>query len=201
MAAKFCTKCGTQNNDADPFCLKCGQSFASSPASIASPSTAPSPVGGGFRPEPQFGGGAGPRGKIIGLAVVFVILILVVIVVLWALTSGNGGGTQNSSVDVTAVNVMFSGATSQCWTPANSGGAGPMPGGSTFVAQFTLRNINSVQCTVQSVAVSTSGFSITNSNTPLVVPPMTQYTLSATLKVPNSDYTGVLTLDATDTSP
>jgi hypothetical protein len=114
-----------------------------------------------------------------------------------------GSGAPNIQVDVTAVNFALSGA-SNCWRSA-SGGGGLVAGGGQFSTTWTMIYtagfLQPSSCTVTSVSVGTAGFSLVNDNVPITVESGGSQTLTVTVTVPDSSFTGVLTIDTTVTSP
>jgi hypothetical protein len=118
-------------------------------------------------------------------------------------SGGAPGGGSNTQVDVTAVNFAISGA-SNCWT-SSSGEGGIVSGGAQFTTTWTMSYkagfLQPGSCTVTSVSVGTAGFSIVSDNVPIIVESGGTQTLTVTVTVPESSFTGVLTVDATVTSP
>ncbi len=111
--------------------------------------------------------------------------------------------SSSSRVNITAVNWGFSGA-SNCWTTATTPGLS-VAGGAQFTVSirlnYTAGLLQPSTCTVQSVGVSTSGFSLVSANVPLVVASGGSATLSVTLRAPSTDQTEALTLDCQTSSP
>jgi hypothetical protein len=144
-------------------------------------------------------------------AVVIVVILVVVLAGLYAAgyltpsssSSPGGGSPPAATVDVTAVNFAFSGA-SNCWK-SSTGSGGILSGGQqwteTDTLSYTAGFLQPSSCTVQTASVATPGFSLVNANVPLVVDSGGSLTLSVTLTVPTTSYTGPLTIDLTDTSP
>lgn len=140
-------------------------------------------------------------------------IVIVVIVLILALlyangtfntsSSGGGGGGGSATVDITAVNFAFSGA-SNCWTSATGAGGVVAAGGQwteTDTLSYTAGLFQPSSGTVQSVSVATQGFSIVTANVPLVVDSGGSQTLSVTVTVPSTSYTGALSVNVVDTSP
>jgi hypothetical protein len=118
----------------------------------------------------------------------------------------NGTVTTSSTpttVNVTAVNWDFSGP-SNCWGTMSGSGTS-VTGGDQFTVtiqlSYTAGLLDPSTCTVQSVVVNTTGFTLVSSNTPLVVDSGGSQVLSVTLQAPKSSETTVLALDCTVTSP
>lgn len=113
------------------------------------------------------------------------------------------GMSSGSRVNITAVNWGFSGA-SNCWATATTPGLA-VAGGAQFTVSirlnYTAGLLDPSTCTVQSVGVSTSGFSLVSANVPLVVASGGSATLSVTLRAPTADQTEALTLDCQTSSP
>ncbi len=111
--------------------------------------------------------------------------------------------SSGSRVNITAVNWGFSGA-SNCWTTATTPGLA-VAGGAQFTVSirlnYTAGLLEPSTCTVKSVAVSTSGFSLVSAIVPLVVSSGGSATLSVTLRAPSADQTEALTLDCQTSSP
>jgi hypothetical protein len=107
------------------------------------------------------------------------------------------------TVTITAVNWEFSGP-SNCWSAMTTDGLN-VSGGAQFSVKiklsYTAGLLDPDSCTVQSVAVATSGFTLVSSNAPLVVDSGDTLTLAVTLDAPNENESTVLTIDATVTSP
>lgn len=149
------------------------------------------------------------------VVVVVVVVVILVLAIVGALafsgafhtagSSGGGGGGSNppAQVDVTAINFAFNGATN-CWT-SSTGTGDVVSAGQTIQTTWTMSYnggfLEPNSCTIQSVSVQTSGFSIQSTNTPLVVLAHGTQTLTVVLGTPGVAYTGVVTLDAQVTSP
>ena len=133
-----------------------------------------------------------------------VILVVVALVVIGALAAGVYLlGASSHTVRITAENLDITGATN-CWT-SSTGSGEVVPGGAQFTTTWTLSYTAGAfdpnSCTVQSVSVQTAGFSLVSANTPLTVPDGGSQSLTIRIQVPNADFTGVLTLLLTVTSP
>ncbi len=80
-----------------------------------------------------------------------------------------------------------------------------MTAGQSFSTSWTLSYTKSLfgpaSCTVQSVSMQTTGFSIVSSNTPLVVDSGGSQTLTIVIGTPSTSYTGTVTIDESVTAP
>jgi len=138
----------------------------------------------------------------IALAIVIAVVIFVAVVVA-AYYLINWGANSTAGVQITAVDWSFSGATN-CWTSSTSAG---ITGGtsSEFAATteltYTAGLFEPSSCTVQSVSIQTPGFSLVNSNAPIVVHTGGEQTLSVTVESPSSPFFGALTIVVTVSSP
>jgi hypothetical protein len=115
----------------------------------------------------------------------------------------NGTVSSPGYVTLTGVNWDFSGP-SNCWGSMTSSGLTVASGAQFTVSiklSYTAGLLDPDSCTVKSVAVATTGFTIDTANTPLVVDSGSSQTLSVTLTAPTTNETVVLTLDGTVTSP
>ena len=115
----------------------------------------------------------------------------------------NGTVSSPGYVTLTGVNWEFSGP-SNCWSSETTGGMTVASGAQFTVSvklSYTAGLLDPDSCTVKSMAVGTTGFTIDTANTPLVVDSGSSQTLSVTLTAPNTNETVVLTLDGTVTSP
>ena len=136
--------------------------------------------------------------------VLVVVIVVVALVVIGALATGVYFlGVSSHTVRITAENIDITGATN-CWT-SSTGTGETVPGGAQFTTTWTLNYtagpFDPDRCTVQSVSVQTVGFSLVSSNTPVTVLTGGSQSLTIRLQAPNTDYTGVLTLVLTVTSP
>jgi hypothetical protein len=115
----------------------------------------------------------------------------------------NGTVSSPGYVTLSGVNWAFSGP-SNCWGSMSTAGM-TVASGSQFTVSvklsYTAGLLDPDSCTVKSMAVGTTGFTIVTANTPLVVDSGSSQTLSVTLTAPNTNETVVLTLDGTVTSP
>jgi hypothetical protein len=119
----------------------------------------------------------------------FLILLVLAIVVLAGGWYAYNRLTQQ--VDITAVNWQYS----SCWPDGSSGGVGGLSFGTTYVVTASLTAPYYATCAITGVSISTNGFSVHNSNAPLTVNPGSTQTLSITLGLPDSSYTGAVTVD------
>jgi hypothetical protein len=97
-------------------------------------------------------------------------------------------------IDVTAINITS--GDDACGTNGISDtgfdvGLGASINWSLGIEDFSARP----SCTIQTITVTTVGFSISGANTPLVVPYGTWQSLSSTILAPHHSYTGALTVD------
>lgn len=141
--------------------------------------------------------------------VIAVVLVVVVAAIAYAAyaashatpsNGGSGGGSGGGSnppaqVTITAVNFDFSGG---CWT-SSTGTGGTVNAGQSFSTTWTMSYaggfLQPSSCTINSVSVSTQGFSITSTNTPLTVDAGGTQTLTVVIGTPGAAYTGVVTLN------
>ena len=133
-----------------------------------------------------------------------VVIVVVAIAVVGALAAAVYLlGAASHTVTITAENLNFAGATN-CWS-SSTGRGEVVPGGAQFTTTWTMSYTAGAfdpdRCTVQSVSVQTAGFSLVSSNTPLTVLSGGSQSLTMRIQAPNADFTGVLTLLLTVTSP
>lgn len=126
-----------------------------------------------------------PKKKVIGAVVAIVVGVAVAGIVWYAINDGIG-----QQVTITATNWQYTG----CWQDTSSSGTMGYSEATTFVASDTLTSPSYATCTITGVSVSTDGFSVTNSNAPLTIEPGATQTLSVTVGVPSSGYTGAVTI-------
>jgi hypothetical protein len=149
-----------------------------------------------------------PKHSKAGVVVGVIVLVIVLVIALVLYTSymsvpsnQGGGGTATHTVDVTSDNWQFN----KCWTSYTTGYGITVNGGSTYTdsVQLTYNGglFQPASCTVQTVSIQTSGFSIVNVNTPLIIDAGGTQTLSITIQVPNADYTGAVNLVCTVSQP
>jgi hypothetical protein len=150
-----------------------------------------------------------PKSNKIAIIVGVVVVVVVIIVAATFLaarpsnsSNDNSPGNGAVTVPVTVVNIAFTGSTS-CWSSA-TGGGGTLSGGQHYTVTDTLFYNASLfgpgSCSVNTVSVATAGFTLVSDNAPVTVPSHGSRTLSITVAVPTTTYTGVLTIDATTTS-
>lgn len=129
--------------------------------------------------------------------VVAAIVAIAVAGILLSTTGGyrsqSGGGSSAYTVNITAVNWNFNevSGTILCFQDQTDSG-GIASGGSHFTTSIKLTAAFS-GCKADNVSVSTQGFSLYSSNTPLTIINGPE-TLSVTVTTPDSGYVGVLTL-------
>lgn len=142
------------------------------------------------------------RGKAIAAVIVVVVVVVVIVVGIYALGYVNTQANNQTNVNITAVNWAFNGA--NCWT-SSTGNGGVLGINQQFTTTWTFSYnapfLGSSTCTIQSVAIQTPGFSLVYANTPLVVHTGGSETASVEVQTPGSAFTGVLTIEATVTSP
>ena len=176
----FCSRCGTPLNAGATFCSKCGTPAGGVPLgapSIAAPMVATPPPS---RKRRRW--------------VLPVIIVVVVIVVVGIAAAVLVGLSQATGVKVTAVN--WSGSNS-CGGLSGSSTVGfTGSDGATFTYTVTgLTNLDPIlSCTITSIASGTSGFSISGGNLPLTIAASGTASLSITVNLPSSSYSGVLDL-------
>jgi hypothetical protein len=143
---------------------------------------------------------------VILVIVVLILAVVGVLALLGDLNSGGakpetGGGGNVAQVDVTGINYIFTSTSggAGCWPDAsepgdtvNGGQQIPTSVGLTWTQPF----LGSSTCTVETVAVSTNGFSIASSNVPLIVNTGGASYLNIEIGTPNSPFNGVVTIDA-----
>jgi hypothetical protein len=131
---------------------------------------------------------------IVVVIVVVIIAALVMVALLKNNTNDNsGGGNPAVTVEITGVNWNING----CGWSSYTGNGGTFSGGQqiTFTSQFTYSSFLGLgTCTISSVSISTPGFSLVSSNTPLTFSGSGTQTLSVTVNAPTSAFTGVVTL-------
>ncbi len=143
-------------------------------------------------------------GLIVAIVVVVVVVVIAAVIVLGmrpASTTNNPPPTVY--VTITAINLQINGP-SNCWSSSTETG-GTVTAGTSFSDswQFTYHQgfLQPVSCTIQSVSISTAGFSLVSSNAPLVVGNGATQTFTYTVQTPSAAYSGVMTVVLTVTSP
>ena len=153
---------------------------------------------------------SGSRGATIVAIVVVVVIVLALGAYLAARSSGSspsnggnnsgGGGGNTATVDITAVNFDFTGG---CWTSSSATG-GVVNAGQPFSTTWTMSYSGGLfqasSCTITSVSISTSGFSITSDNVPVTVDAGGTQTLTVVIGTPSAAFTGVVQLEGTVTT-
>ncbi len=123
----------------------------------------------------------------IGIIIGVVIVIIVIGVLAYV-------GSNANSVDVTAINITSS--NNACGVSGHSfSGFTTNPGGKIQDTIIIGNGNILLSCTINSVAATTSGFSISGANVPLSIPAGGTQSLSFTIIAPGSSYNGVLTID------
>ncbi len=196
MSTAFCNKCGAALPSGSQFCLKCG---AQVPGVVASSSSI-SPT----HPTTNVSHSATPnirssppiqdsryrrpahnkRRVLAGFLILLVIIVAVIAGGWWVYDK------LTQQVDITAVNWQYS----SCWQAGSSQGAGGLAFGATYVAMSTVTSPSYATCTINSVSISTDGFSVITSNVPLTVSPGGTQTISVTIGIPQTSYTGAITI-------
>lgn len=142
-----------------------------------------------------------------GFAVVVAVVLILLLVILAPTPRVSPavervGTGASASITITSVHVGFTG-TSHCWTSVITSG-GKLTGGQQFTVNIVLKYSTKASkpsaCTVTSVSVATSGFSLVKANVPLIVNSGSSRTLSITVTVPANSYVGALTINAVATS-
>ncbi|MGD0587966.1 MAG: hypothetical protein ABSA63_04155 [Thermoplasmata archaeon] len=141
------------------------------------------------------------------VAVVVAVILGIAIIGLWASgvfssskSSPGGGGVVGGPVNITAINFNTTSEVNICWVSA-PGPGGTVTAGQTFWTNWTLPYPEGGSCTVQTVTMQTSGFSVEFANTPLVVKVPGPQTLTIAIGTPRTSYTGEVTIEMTVTSP
>lgn len=128
--------------------------------------------------------------------------ILVVVLILWIGGIGPFGGktAAGPAVTVTASTLSFSPARDPCFqSEYGTREPGTLAPGGTYIllTKLSIDQYGSVRnCTVESVAITTPGFSLLAANVPLFVPAVGGATLNISVTVPSVAYTGQLNLTA-----
>jgi hypothetical protein len=186
MAGSSCTKCGASVSSGSLFCARCGA----------------------FNAPPKI---PSVRRRRPGATIVILVVagILVLAVALWYVPGAfkkqsSGGG---ATVDITSVNFIVVSGVTTCWGSVILAEGGQARAGGQWTVNEPLGYYSSDfphSCSVQSVSVATPGFSFVTANVPLYVetpPGFPEDTLSVTVSVPTTSYTGMLALNLTVNSP
>ncbi|MCI4330812.1 MAG: hypothetical protein L3K19_03055 [Thermoplasmata archaeon] len=202
MATKFCTQCGGGNLPQASFCQYCGSALmagpgaplagALSPSNNPPPPPPPGPWGGSSYPV---GGSAPPKRRRWGLIVVGAVVALLVI-------GGIAFLFLPSSPDVVVTGINFSSPDNACGLNGLVDNGFNASSGDSIELTYDISGNNTTgnataPCTIHSVSTSTPGFSVTGADVPLMVPANAMQLLSFSVNVPDSGYTGVLSLVVT----
>jgi hypothetical protein len=174
------------------------------PPPLAPPYAQPPPAGYGAPPaqppypgQPYYAAPPSPpkkkHGPLYWIAVaigVIVLVVIVLVIVSAALIVSTGGA---NTVAVSAINITS--GDNACGANGHSEPGFTTSGGGSVQETITVNGGILFSCTVNSVSVSTSGFSLSGANTPLNVPAGGSQSLSFTIHAPNANYNGVLTID------
>jgi hypothetical protein len=119
-------------------------------------------------------------------------------------STNGGGGTSLAVVDVTGINYLFTSTSggSGCWNDISSTGDTVDAGQqvpSSISLTWSQPFLGSSTCTVETVAVETTGFSIASSNVPLIVGTGGPSYLNLEIGTPSTAFSGVVTVEATTT--
>lgn len=135
-----------------------------------------------------------------------VLALIIVAAVVGSLPSGTSpstppprGPVPGTTVNITGVEWSFSGP-SYCWSHSVGAGMSVTGGSSLTVSQTLSYHASGSEpstCTVETLSVKTSGFSLISVNTPLTVTSGSSATLSVALRAPGQNETTPLALSAT----
>ncbi|MEM3272292.1 MAG: zinc ribbon domain-containing protein [Metallosphaera sp.] len=191
---KYCSKCGTPNEDDAQFCNKCG---AALPISSQSQNTSQQ----SSQNQPSSNQYLLPKRSskkwwIIGIAIVIVVIIIAVIAI-------NDLNQSSSTVTVTAVDlsVVYNGLTSGYLGPTSQSLNGfTISPGSSFSYSITFTSSAALLShSINSIYTTTPGFSIISisPNLPYSFSPGSTFTITIIIQAPNTAYNGVLQLTVT----
>jgi hypothetical protein len=140
---------------------------------------------------------APPRRRIwLTIAVVGVVVILVLGVVAFIFIP-----TTSPAATVTVTSIAFTSPDDACGVAgATSQGFNVSTDESLKIGVYMYGNSTATgtsACTIQAISTTTPGFSITGADVPLVIPANEHATLSFTVNMPGSAFSGVLTLVVT----
>ncbi len=154
-----------------------------------------SPVG----PSPSSDGTTNPpprRRVWLVIAVVGVVVLLVLGVAAFIFIPNT-----SPSANVTVTSIAFTSPDDACGVVgATSHGFNASTGESLKIGVYMYGNstaTGTAACTIQTISTTTPGFSIAGADVPLVIPANEHATLSFTVNMPGSAYTGTLTLVVT----
>jgi hypothetical protein len=151
--------------------------------------TAPIPGSGASRPR---------RRTRLWLAVGVVVLVLLILAgIVGSLPSPGGSPASTGRVDVGAVHWSFNG-TDRCVNASTTSGA-IVKEGADFTVSLPLNSsenqTSATNCTVSSESIRTPGFSIVQSNTPLVISPGADEFLTVEIAAPDQNVTTDISLE------
>lgn len=126
-----------------------------------------------------------------------VVLVLIVTITLGLFVIAHlPGGSASPTVNVTSVNWQISG----CGFTSTTSDGGTYQGGSQLSESISLQYSSFLglgSCTITSAVPTTPGFTLVNANVPITFSGSGTQTLTVTVTTPNSDYSGVLTIQVT----
>jgi hypothetical protein len=195
----MCPSCGTSNVEGTRYCERCNLPLVPPPPSATAPATGPvgvrpAPVPPPSRRRPSRGARGVRRTTAV---VVLLVLVIVVIASLAAVAKYDPGvfspnapaaaaapPANQSNFTVRILSVAYT--ISTCFGNTTGPGA-TVTGGTSLNLNLGLTNSGVRTCVVNAASVTTNGFAITRSNTPLTIPPSQKGTLQLTLQTPNVD--------------
>lgn len=129
-----------------------------------------------------------PRNRTLAAVIVGIVIFIVVLLAAFELVHIVQNATAPPpKVEVTSIDVVF---TSQ-WSDSINNGPYMFSTNAQYINYVSLYNSNLfTTCTAESVTMSTSGFTLVSSNTPLTVSPGQTEALSMIFEMPNYSYTG-----------
>jgi hypothetical protein len=123
------------------------------------------------------------------------VVAVVVVVAIIAAAAFKNSGVNNSGVEVTVTAINIVSSDNACGVNGKTVSGYSAVGGESVQKTLVITNGPFFSCTINSVSATTSGFSISGANVPLSIPAGGSESLSFFIGSPNSDYSGVLTLD------
>lgn len=167
--------------------------MATAPSAPPLPSSSSAPPS--FQPTwasaPSGGPSAPPPRRRSGIRIVVVVVVVIIVIGLIGLVFF----ATNQTVNVTIIE--FSSPDNTCgWNGLTDSGFSEPPGGALAFSYYNYGNnttgSNTAACVVHTVTTNTSGFSITDANTPLITPANVTNFLNFTVNLPDSSYNGPL---------
>jgi hypothetical protein len=139
------------------------------------------------------------------VAVVLVVVVCAMFAASYLASQATRTTTAPSTptLTLTSVTMNFAGATN-CWASVSLTGYGITVGNEwTVSVRFSYQQgfLQPASCTIQTVRSQTPGLTVVSANAPLVVVNGATETLQLTVRGPDYDYTGSLSLLATVSSP